>query len=128
MNCALRFLTLQILLIGCTAGFSVAGDLERVKFNHPGLVVDLGAGLWAFPVPVDFDKDGDHDLIVVCPDHPYNGTYVFENPSGPKEEFPVFKAPRRIGKGVTNVSPSYVGGRLLVLSPGREHPDFVTSG
>ena len=23
-------------------------QLERLKYNHPGLVVDLGAGLWAW--------------------------------------------------------------------------------
>ena len=107
---------------------SWAGDLERLKYRNPGLIVDLGAGLWAFPVPVDFDSDGDNDLVVVCPDHPYNGTYIFENPSGTKEKFPVFKAPRRIGKGITNVSPSYVAGKLFVLSPGREHPECLTSG
>jgi hypothetical protein len=109
-------------------GTPFAGDLERVKHRNPGLVVDLGAGLWAFPIPVDFDEDGDHDLVVVCPDHPYNGTYVFENPTGTREKFPVFRAPRRISKGMSNVSPSYVDGKLHVLSPGREHPDFLKSG
>jgi hypothetical protein len=24
-----------------------AAELERVKYNHPGLTVDLGVGLWA---------------------------------------------------------------------------------
>lgn len=123
----MRFLIL-LQLFACIANLSIAGELERLKYRNPGLVVDLGAGLWAFPAPVDFDRDGDNDLIVVCPDHPYNGTYVFENPSGSKEKFPVFKAPRRIGKGSTNVSPSYVAGELLVLSPGREHPNFLSSG
>ena len=32
--------------------------IERLKYNHPGLVVDLGVGLWAWPIPIDFDKDG----------------------------------------------------------------------
>lgn len=26
-----------------------AANLQRVRFNHPGLVVDLGVGLWAWP-------------------------------------------------------------------------------
>ena len=54
--------------------------LERLKYNHPGLVVDLGVGLWAWPLPMDFDGDGDLDLVVNCPDKPYNGVYFFENP------------------------------------------------
>ncbi|MHC4331033.1 MAG: hypothetical protein ACYSWW_23245 [Planctomycetota bacterium] len=53
--------------------------LERVKYNNPGLVVDLGVGLWAWPLPMDYDSDGDYDLVVCCPDKPYNGTYFFEN-------------------------------------------------
>ena len=38
--------------------------LERVKFNHPGLTVDLAVGLWAWPLPMDYDGDGDLDLVV----------------------------------------------------------------
>ena len=39
-----------------------AGNLERLKYNYPGLVVDLGVGLWASPLPMDFDGDGRFDL------------------------------------------------------------------
>ena len=28
----------------------------------------------------DYDRDGDLDLVVSCPDKPYNGLYFFENP------------------------------------------------
>jgi len=62
-------------------------------YNHPGLVVDLGVGLWAWPLPVDWDKDGDLDLLVSCPDKPFNGTYFFENPDG--AVMPTFKPPVR---------------------------------
>jgi hypothetical protein len=55
--------------------------LERLKYNHPGLVVDLGVGLWAWPLPIDFDGDGHLDLVVNCPDKPSNGVYVFETPA-----------------------------------------------
>lgn len=100
--------------------------LERVKYNHPGLVVDLAVGLWAWPMPMDFDGDGDLDLVVSCPDVPYNGTYVFENPGGSKT--PVFKAGRRISGGMHNVMVSYVEGKPRVLSPGAEYPEFLSSG
>ena len=101
--------------------------LERVAYHHPGLVVDLGVGLWAWPLPMDFDRDGDLDLVVSCQDKPYNGTYFFENTSG-KVKFPVFKPGRRISKGLANVSPSYVGDAVRVLSPALEHPEFRATG
>jgi hypothetical protein len=118
--------SLQIVVLTLSLAPPARGaDLERLKYNHPGLVVDLGVGLWAFPLPMDFDGDGDLDLVVSCPDKPYNGTYFFENPGG---TFPVFKPARRISLGLTNVSPSYVGSRVRVLSPANEYPDFLASG
>ena len=121
--------------------------LERLKHNNPDLVVDLGVGLWAWPVPCDADGDGDFDLIVSCPDKPYNGTYLFENPtlsdsragdvSPPVlraasntsvNKFPVFKPARRLSAGHFNVTPSYIDGRLIVTTPGNVHPDFLTVG
>ena len=29
-----------------------AAELERLKYNHSGLIVDLGVGLWAWPLPI----------------------------------------------------------------------------
>ena len=47
--------------------------LERIRYNNPGLVVDLGVILWAWPLPMDYD--GDLDLLVSCPDKPFGGTF-----------------------------------------------------
>jgi hypothetical protein len=109
---------------------SAAESLERLKYNHPGLVVDLGVGLWAWPLPMDFDGDGDLDLVVNCPDKPYNGVYFFENAAGDtaRNKMPVFKPGRRISQGLQNVQVSYVDGRPRVLSPGNEYPDFLKTG
>ncbi|WP_337173059.1 nuclear transport factor 2 family protein [Paludisphaera sp.] len=118
------------LLMTIAPAMTRAQDLERLKYNNPGLVVDLGVGLWAWPLPMDFDGDGDLDLVVNCPDKPYNGVYFFENASGPTSDrkLPVFKPGRRISKGLQNVQVSHVDGRPRVLSPGAEHPDFLRSG
>jgi len=106
---------------------SYGQGLERLQYNNPGLIVDLGVGLWAWPLPMDFDGDGDNDLVVVCPDKPFNGTYFFENASG-DVKMPVFKPPVRISKGLQNVQVSYIDGRPRVLSPAKEHHEFLTKG
>lgn len=120
-----------VALAAAVAGGPVhAVELERLAYNHPGLAVDLGAGLWAFPLPMDFDGDGDLDLLVNCPDKPYNGVYVYENATGDtaKEPLPVFKAARRISRGLQQASVSFVDGKPRVLTPGFEHPDFLRTG
>ena len=108
---------------GASAGTQL---LAPLRFNHPGLVVDLGVGLWAFPLPMDYDGDGDLDLIVCCPDKPSNGTYFFENPGGGK--LPVFRPGKRISRGMQFAQVSYVDGQPRVLTAGKEHPEFLTSG
>jgi len=118
--------TLALLAFAVFPAGLFAQGLERLKYNHPGLVVDLGVGLWAWPLPMDFDGDGDLDLVVNCPDKPFNGVYVFENPGG--GTFPVFLPPRRISRGLQNVQVSYVDGKPRVLSPGTEYPDFLRTG
>ncbi len=101
--------------------------LQRLKYNHPGLVVDLGVGLWALPLPMDYDGDGDFDLVVSCADVPYNGTYFFENTQG-NVTFPTFKPGRRIGPGIHNVQVSHVGGKARVLLPEHECVGFRENG
>ncbi|MBM3859870.1 MAG: VCBS repeat-containing protein [Verrucomicrobia bacterium] len=96
--------------------------LERLKHNHPGLVVDLGVGLWAFPLPMDFDGDGDLDLVVNCPDKPYNGVYFFENTGT------IFTPGHRISKGLQFAQVSHVNGQPRVLTPATEYPDFLKTG
>ena len=107
-----------------------ADALEPLRYNHPGLTVDLAVGLWAWPLPMDFDGDGDLDLVVACPDKPYNGVYVFENASGSTREtkMPIFKPARRISGAVQNMQVSYVDGKPRVLAPGVEFRDFQSVG
>lgn len=103
-----------------------AGDsgFVRLPYNHPGAVVDVGVGLWAQPLPMDYDGDGDNDLVMVTADVPYNGTYLFENPSGKDVKSPVFKAAKRLDKGPKNVTVSHVDGHCEVMTPAFRYPDF----
>jgi len=102
--------------------------LQPLRYNNPGLEVDLGVGLWAWPIPWDVDGDGDIDLIVACPDKPFNGTYLFENRSGPHVEMPVFAPARSLGPAQHYVTPSYVDGQLRVLRMNTEWPDVTRTG
>lgn len=126
--------TLLVVVVGAcsavTPDSAHAQGLEPLKYNHPGLVVDLGAGLWAYPIPVDADGDGDFDLIVSCPDKPSNGVWLFENATGDtaKNKLPTFKPARRLSGTVHYVMPSYVEGQLRVLSPGHEYKNFTRTG
>lgn len=99
-------------------------DFTIIKFNNSGLEVDLGVGLWASPIPMDFDEDGDLDLLVSCTDAPYAGTYFFENTTGKTNAQTVFEKPVRIAEGIRNVSISYINGKARILGPGLEYENF----
>ncbi|MGN6546433.1 MAG: FG-GAP repeat domain-containing protein [Aureliella sp.] len=121
---------LWLAMASAASGVSCGQSLEPLAYNHPGLVVDLGVGLWAWPVPWDADGDGDFDLIVSCPDKPSNGVWLFENKSGDTSEnkLPIFEPGRRLSSTVHYVMPSYVGNELRVMSPGIEYLDFAKTG
>lgn len=117
------------------------GTMSRLAYNNPDLLVDLGVGLWAWPLPMDYNRDGRMDLVVVCTDKPYNGTWFFEN-SGrldPATRLPVFKPAVNIGKSMGSVGISYVTGKPIVTSTsslkgdgilryrGNIYPDFLNS-
>jgi hypothetical protein len=107
-----------------------ADQLQRMKHNNPGLVVDLGVGLWANPLPMDYDGDGDLDLVVASPDKPYNGIYFFENPGagGGDKKMPVFKPGVRMAEALQNLQISMVDGKPRILRVGEEMVDFTRNG
>jgi predicted neuraminidase len=113
---------------------SICGSAEEWKlnplpYNNPGLVVDLGVGLWAWPLPMDYDDDGDMDLLVSCPDKPSNGIYFFENATqDPKITMPVFKPGVSLGKTGQNLQISYVDGEPRILRENEEFIEFKSKG
>ena len=100
-----------------------AGNVSALRYNNPGLTVDLGVGLWGSPIPYDYDGDGVKDLLVSCPDRPYKGLYYFKNIGTAKK--PLFAAALRISeKGMNNIRLSEVDGTPYVLSKETEHLGF----
>ena len=93
--------------------------MQRLPHNNPGLVVDLGVGLWASPFPMDWDGDGDSDLLVSTADVPYNGIYFFEN-----DGTGVFRAGKRLDASKHNVTVSYLDGGPRMCQPGQAFPNF----
>ncbi len=94
------------------------GIMPRLAHNNPGTLVDLGVGLWAWPLPMDYNGDGLMDLVVVCTDKPYNGTWFFENSgqTDPQTKLPVFKPAVLVGKSAPSVGISYVTGKPVVTA------------
>jgi hypothetical protein len=76
---------------------AMIGAGDRITFGRLGVRGRLAVGLWAHPAPLDFDSDGDIDLIVGCPDRPYNGTYLFRNLGTP--ESPIYDRAEWLGPG-----------------------------
>ena len=115
--------------------------LERMLYNHPGLLDDLAVGLWSWPVPVDFNQDGKIDIIVNSECTPKNGTFRFLNtgkggvgtPQFSAEPqanaaMPIFQPGKKISQGQINVQASFVNGQVRVLRPGFEYPDYANTG
>lgn len=104
--------------------------MSQLKYNNPGLLVDLGVGLWAWPLPMDFNDDGLMDLVVACTDKPSNGVYVFLNTGeiDPVTHLPVFSPGRRISAAGRSPQVSYIHGQPRVTTAGNYHPDFKKSG
>ncbi|PTX95713.1 VCBS repeat-containing protein [Opitutus sp. ER46] len=121
---------LVCLLFLTVAGVSAPhNQLSRLQYNQPGTVSDLGVGLWAWPLPMDYNGDGLMDLVVVCTDRPYNGAYFFEN-TGTIDiatGLPLMKPAVRLGKSAPSPQVSYVNGRPVVTTTGTVYPNFLRS-
>lgn len=105
-----------------------AAEPQPLEYNNPGLIVDLAVGLWANPMPMDYDEDGDIDLVVFSTDKPSGGVYLFRNSGTGDPMDPVFKPPVRIAEPRSDLYASYVGGKPRVLKPKEEYPNFLRSG
>ena len=100
-----------------------------MKYNNPGLVVDFGVGLAAWPLPMDINGDSKFGLVVNCLDKPSNGVYVLANAVDTTQQaMPMFEPGVRISKGLQNVELSTVGVKSVVRTPATRFPDFAKTG
>ncbi len=97
---------------------AMIGNGERVTYGRSGVRGRLSVGLWAYPAPLDFDGDGDTDLLVGCTDRPSNGIYLFRNIGS--NAAPLFDRGERLGPGRKDLVTADFNGDGAV--------DLVTSG
>jgi hypothetical protein len=58
---------------------AMIGAGDRITYGRAGTRGKLAVGLWAHPAPLDMDRDGNIDMVVGCPDRPFNGIWYFRN-------------------------------------------------
>ena len=100
--------------------------LHKLEYNNPGLLVDLDAGFKAVPLPIDFDSDGDYDLLISeSGSYTESGIFYFENISG-NQGMPVFRRRmkvsferRRLGDDGSRFQVSHLQNHVHVLTPDR---------
>lgn len=125
----MKFLTFITIFLCLPISFSLAHaeELERLPYNHPGLVVDVGVGLWAQPMVFDLDDNGTPDLLLATADVPYKGTYFFSNP-GSNAAAKALNPGGRIGGAVHNMSLRPFGRLWEIVTPGQRHSGFLARG
>ena len=123
MKTFLNSLVIPLIFLTTVTGFAQSKDDLRIKYNNPGLIVDLGAGLWGTPLPVDYDKDGLIDIILSSPGTPYKGIYFHKNIGTLND--PLFDIPVKLADvAYQSTQASYVNDSLKVIRKGTEYQIF----
>lgn len=100
--------------------------LHKLEYNNPEILVDLDVGFKSVPMAMDFDGDGDLDLLMSeSGSYAESGIFYFENVSG-NVDIPVFRYGMRInserfrlGDDGSYFVVSEVNGKTHVLTPDR---------
>lgn len=133
----MRFSRLCCLLVlpvhsGCPplCAQSTPERFEAISYHNPGLTVDLGAGLWGWPIPCDRNGDNLSDLILIAGASPQKGVYYYENTGrrDAKTGAEIFRPGELLSEGGNDITQSWTSKGLRVLGPGVEYPDFLQTG
>jgi len=97
---------------------AMVGTGDPITYGRVGVHGALAVGLWAHPAVLDFDGDGNTDVILSSVSASYNGTFLFRN-LGTNEK-PLFDRAEWLGKGAAGMVAADFNGDGAV--------DLVTSG
>ncbi|MCC6680897.1 MAG: VCBS repeat-containing protein [Phycisphaeraceae bacterium] len=100
--------------------------LQRLKYNHPGLLVNLAVGLSSRPLPMDHDGDGRDDLVIASAGTDYRGTYLFQRAEAPPGTM-LFKAGKWIDDQIGEDA-QLVDGKWILIGAGHYIRNYATSG
>lgn len=99
-------------------------EFKVLRYRNPNAVVNLEVGTRAYPLPMDFDLDGDIDLLAVSSSAGFSGLYYFENTSG--NGTLVLEPGGRLLRKIKSAQASLVDGEPRVVVQGAELTDFRT--
>jgi hypothetical protein len=108
---------------------AMVGSGDRVTFGRAGVRGKLAVGLYSHAAPLDWDNDGDIDLLIASPDRPYNGTYLFRNIGS--QEKPLYDRAVYLGPALKDLATGDVDGdgKLdATAAPGRWFSDIRRNG
>ena len=97
-------------------------DFEELKYNRSGASAYLDGGIWAKPLVLDYDSDGDLDVLIMSRSALTNAFILYENPTpkGVKCKMPIFKKGRTISTDTcgAHISSQLFDGKWIVTNPG----------
>ena len=103
---------------------AMIGTGDRITFGRLGVRGRVAVGLQPRPAALDTDGDGDMDLVISCPDRPYNGTYLFTNIGSNAD--PLYDRAEWLGPGQKELTAADFDGdgRLDLVTSGGYFSDF----
>lgn len=103
---------------------AMAGTGDRITYGRVGVRGRVAVGLQPKPAALDADGDRDIDLVIACPDRPYNGTYLFTNIGSNAK--PLYERAVWLGPGLRELTAADFNGdgAIDLVTTGGYYSDF----